>query len=128
MDNTIQLPDLVLLDDFGGDYEKYIQHVYGIFREDFESGKKIFFRGLILKLKYNPMFQGKACTFYHMTHEGEDEQDRKPDIRRCERLAWAKPVIENCDRLGLKVWPQKRKGKNRICIWVELEGEPDYIV
>jgi hypothetical protein len=32
----------------------------------------------------------------------------------------------------LKIWPQIRTGKggksNRLCIWLELEDEPDYIV
>jgi hypothetical protein len=63
-----------------------------------------------------------------MTHTGEDEQNREPDLRRCERIPWAKPVIENCDKWNLKVWEQVRKGANRICIWLEFEDEPDYIV
>jgi len=80
MDNTVQLPDLSLLADFGGDFDNYIGVVYSIFEHDFVN-KKIGFRGLPLKLKFNPKFQGKACTFYHMTHEGENEQERTPDFR-----------------------------------------------
>ena len=53
---------------------------------------------------------------------------RTPDIRRCERIRWAKPLIEQCDQWGLKVWEQIRKGETRICIWIEQTEEPDYIV
>ena len=67
-----------------------------------------------------------------MTHTGADEQNRVPDFRRCERMPWAKPTIENCDKWSLKIWPQVRQGKggtkDRLCIWLELENEPDYIV
>ena len=63
-----------------------------------------------------------------MTHKGEDESDREPDLRRCERIPWARPVIENCDKWKLKVWPQERGTKNRICIWLERDADPDYFV
>ncbi len=129
--NTEGLPDLLLLEDFGGDYGSYIAAVYEVFKRDFVL-KKTEFRGEELRLKWHPMYQNKAYTFYHMTHEGEDEQNRLPDLRRCERMSWAKPTIENCDTWNLKIWPQVRTGKggtrNRLCIWLELVDEPDYIV
>ena len=63
-----------------------------------------------------------------MTHKGEDEQNREPDLRRCERMPWAKPTIENCDLCNLKIWNQKRGNADRICIWLEVLDEPDYII
>lgn len=126
MANNI-LPDLIYLNDYGGDYGNYIIAVYSIFETDFVKSKP-FFRGKRLALKHHPEFQGRAYTFYHMTHTGSDEANRTPDLRRCERIGWAKPSIQECDKWTLKVWPQIRNGKNRLCIWLEKEGEPDYIV
>jgi len=63
-----------------------------------------------------------------MTHKGQDEINRIPDLRRCERIRWTKPSIEKCDRWHLKVWPQRRRGENRICIWLEVEDDLDYCV
>jgi hypothetical protein len=123
----IQLPELILLEYFGGDYGRFIEAVYEVFQKDFLHHKTTF-RGEELRLKWHPIFQEKAYTFYHMTHTGEDEQNREPDLRRCERMPWARPVIENCDHWSLKIWPQKRQGANRLCIWLELEDEPDYFV
>jgi hypothetical protein len=56
------------------------------------------------------------------------EKERIPDLRRCERMPWAKPTIENCDTWHLKVWTQERRGEKRICIWLERRNEPDYLV
>lgn len=129
--NTIQLPELLFLEDFGGNYSEYIEAVYRVFHQDFVATKARF-RGEALRLKFNPIYQDKAYTFYHMTHKGEDEQNRVPDLRRCERLPWAKPVIGRCDEWKLKIWEQTRTGKggtkNRLCIWLELADEPDYII
>lgn len=123
----IVLPELLLLEDYGGNYERFIQAVYVVFQRDFVKYKTKF-RGEELRLKRHPIYQDKAYTFYHMTHKGEDEQNREPDLRRCERMPWARPVIENCDAWNLKIWPQIRKGSNRLCIWLDLEEEPDYVI
>lgn len=123
----IELPDLILLEDFQGNYNNFIQAVFDVFQRDFILHKTKF-RGEELKLKWHPIYQDKAYTFYHMTHKGEDEQNREPDLRRCERMPWARPVIENCDKWSLKIWPQIRKGSNRLCIWLNIEDEPDYII
>lgn len=123
----IDLPELILLEQFNGDYKKYIDAIYLVFQTDFIKHKTKF-RGEDLRFKWAPLFQNKPCTFYHLTHKGEDEQNREPDLRRCERLPWAKPVIENCDKWKLKIWPQERRGANRLCIWLELDDEPDYFI
>jgi len=121
------LPDIITLEKFGGDWHTFIESVYEAFRQDFLLTRPIF-RGIQLKLKRHPLYQDKAYTFYHMTHIGDVEEDREPDLRRCERIGWAKPVIETCDEWKLKIWPQIRNGKDRICIWLELNYEPDYVV
>jgi len=121
------LPDLILLSDFNGNWHSYIEAVYQIFQNDFFEHKPRF-RGTCLRLKRHPVQNGKEYTFYHITHAGHDEHNRVPDLRRCERIRWAKPSIENCDRWRLKVWPQKRRGEDRICIWLEVENDLDYCV
>lgn len=123
----VNLPELILLEHFKGDPVKFIDAVYEVFERDFIKHKPKF-RGEELRLKRHPVFQERAYTFYHMTHTGEDEQNRIVDLRRCERMPWARPCIEECDHWQLKVWPQKRKNHNRICIWLEQDEEPDYIV
>jgi hypothetical protein len=123
----IDLPDLLELSSFNGDIKAYIEAVYGIFFTDFVKNPPVF-RGIRLGLKRHPLVDNKEYTFYHMITSGSIENNRLPDLRRCERLPWAKPTIERCDEWSLKVWEQKRGNEERICIWLELEDELDYYI
>ena len=130
MENEIKLPAKIYLEDYAGDYHKFIDAVYKVFENDFIKHKTKF-GSHVLKMKFIPKFQEKAYTFYHMTHEGEDENNRTPDLRRCECMPWAKPVIENVQNWNLKFWRQSRnRSENRICIWLECseEVEDDYFI
>lgn len=126
-DNKMTLPQKICLTDFGGNYSKYIDAIYAVFERDFIK-RKSKFGSHELKLKFNPIFQDRAYTFYHMTHEGEVEADRTPDLRRCECLSWARPSIENAEKWNLKFWRQERKGKQRICISIENSDDVDYFI
>lgn len=118
------LPPLVVLEDSGGDWNKYLEIIYDYFKKDFIESRPLF-RGTRLALKRHPVSEGKEATFWHMTSEGKDEASRTPDLRRCERIRWPRPIIEEADAKGLKVWVSIRNNENRINIW--LEGE-DYVV
>jgi hypothetical protein len=120
------LPELMMQSSYPS-WSVYLDKVYEAFVHDFIKFPAKF-RGTKLALKKYPLIDGKEYTFYHFTHEGEIETNRLPDLKRIERIKWPKQVIENCDSWKIKVWPQKRNGKDRICIWLELTNEPDYIV
>lgn len=128
MEENRILPQKILLEDYGGDYHSYIDAVYTIFENDFIKHKTSWGTHR-LNLKFNPIYQDRAYTFYHMTHEGEVENDRIPDFRRCECMPWAKPTLQNTQLWKLKFWRQERKySKNRICIWLDNEQDIDYYV
>lgn len=67
-------------------------------------------------LKRYPMEQGKDATFWHMISEGKTEADRLVDFRRCERIRWPRPIVESVPSADLRIWPERRKGENRIAI------------
>ena len=83
------------------------------------------FEGLRLGLKRHPLTHGKEATFWHMIQEGAIEDERIPDLRRCERIRWPRPIIEHVRAPAVKVWSNQRKGEKRICLWLEHE---DYLV
>ncbi|MDH3974041.1 MAG: hypothetical protein OEV42_07165 [Deltaproteobacteria bacterium] len=118
------LPDLVSFSDYGGDWHKYLDALYKYFKADFIDRKPVY-EGRRLGLKRRPMSQGKEATFWHMIQEGAVEEDRVPDFRRCERIRWPHPIIENSSNTVIKVWKNERKGEDRICLWLESE---EYIV
>lgn len=123
-----KLPRIIELTEFGGNYSSYIGAVYEIFYSDFIRNKACF-GSHELKMKFHPVFQERAYTFYHITHEGKNESERRPDLRRCERICWAKPCVENVQGWNLKFWRQIRKrSQNRICIFLDVEDGNDYFV
>lgn len=121
---VFELPEIICLEDFGGDINTYLEEVYAIFKRDFVDSKPTF-EGTRLGLKKHPEVAGKAYTFYHMTHTGKQEDDREPDLRRCERIGFPRPMIDNSNHPYLKVWRKNHKGHNRILIYHE---EEEYLV
>ncbi|HFQ5589212.1 TPA: hypothetical protein ACGUM0_003928 [Vibrio vulnificus] len=118
---TAWLPDLVMMEDYNHNWEQYLAAIYAFFEADFVHSKPEF-QGRRLGLKRYPEYDGKSATFWHMTSTGDDETERVPDFRRCERIRWPRLIIENDQHESLKVWTEP-KGKNqRVHIWCEEEG------
>ena len=112
------LPPLVLLETYSGDWDVYIEALYGFFKKDFVDSKPLF-RGKLLALKRHPVIQSKEATFWHLLSEGKIEENRLPDLRRCERIRWPRPIIEHESESRIKVWENKRGHETRICLWLE---------
>lgn len=121
------LPPLVLLNHYGGDWKAYLEAIYDCFKQDFIDSNPVF-QGRRLGMKRHPLSCGKEATFWHMISEGSEEENRIPDLRRCERIRWPRPVIEHENDPKVKYWVsvKGKKGKeDRIHIWLE---EEDYVV
>ena len=121
-EDYFELPELIYLEDFGGNIQEYLEAVYKIFETDFILKRPVF-EGKRLGLKKHPLVEGKAYTFYHFTHSGTDENNREPDFRRMERISFPKAMISNSRHSYLKVWRKKLSGnRNRILIYHEEEA------
>lgn len=117
------LPKIITLEEFDGDYEKYVNHLHEIFLNDFARTK--------LKIDDKPIYyddrvldgSGRCECFIHITTcEDAVTKDRNFDPRRCERLVWVKPTIENrADEVSVKIWGVRKKGKNKLNILIESE-------
>lgn len=112
------LPQLLLLKDHNGSWEPYLESLYVHFCRDFIATRPTF-RNCKIGLKRHPVENGKECTFWHFISEGKTEAERLPDLRRCERICWPRPMIEQESIRQLPVWSQLRNGERRIAISVE---------
>lgn len=119
------LPPLVLLEQFDGDQDQYIEALYGHFCADFMGNASPMFRGLPVRMKRHPIKLDKEATFWHFITEGPDEANRQLNIRRCERIRWPKAMMDNVDDADLKVWEQEVKSEIRTHVWCE---EHEYLV
>lgn len=109
---------------FHGDWGSYIQEVYDFLINDvLLSGLR--FRGLPVRLRNDPEYQGKEFGFWHLTSEGKTEEDRTPDLERCKRIPWIAHMIIHNTHQGVSCWPERRGATEEWVIWNEVE---DYVV
>ncbi len=88
------LPPLVLLEESQGNWPNYLERLYECFLVDFVRSRPQW-PGKRVGLKRFPEYQGKGATFWHFISEGNEEAERLPDLRRCERVRWPRPVMES---------------------------------
>jgi hypothetical protein len=113
------VPELMCMEDYAGDWNGYCSALYENFRNDFVINITYYLKQKIC-IKKHPLINGQEATFWHIISEGKVEESRTPDLRRCERIKWPKPFIENCNSCSeMKIWEYKRNGDHRITIWFE---------
>jgi len=123
------LPKLMLLEDYGGDWQRYEDAVFSQFYSDFVASRPTF-RGLPVDITKN-LVKGKERTFWHCIQQGPVEEERTPDLRRCERIAWIRAVIDHWDDPLIYNWSKHMGRKQRHLLWlsdeflVVLEKRPD---
>jgi hypothetical protein len=122
--NNLTFPELVLFEEYCGNFEKYFNAVYTIFEHDFIK-KHPQYDDKKVNVRRYPEVDGIHRTFYHITHEGEDEKNRTPDIRRMERIRFPKFIIDNNQHPEILIWKNKRGNDERVLLMNETEN---YIV
>lgn len=125
----LKLPDLILLEDYNGEWDKYLEVLYRYFKEDFIDKDIVFDSRKVFNVR-NPLVENKEFSFWHLITEGEIEEKRLPDFRRCERIRWPKVILENYNELDVKIWEGERRNKKgkiqrRICL---CYGDWEYLV
>jgi len=114
----LTFPDLLYLNDYNGDFGAYFNSVYDIFEAHFIKSNPLFM-GIRVSAQRLPLVDNIHRTFYHITHEGEDENNRTPDFRRMERIRFPKFIIESCPHPDLLIWENIRGRDTRILIFNE---------
>ena len=122
------LEPLALLEDFNGDPEAYVAHLFSVFTRDFITTTPIFNGKKVLHDKKDD--NGKPQAFSHITtEENRQTKQRELCLRRCERIAWIKAVIENSNDPKVLVWEKEQHTSKRIAArtFLFLEDE-DFLV
>ena len=118
------LPKALCYADYKGNWERFISDVYSIFLNDFKHSR-INYAGRTIVYDSTIEF-GKEKTFWHLVQRQDfNVKERLPDIRRCERIPWPRPIIEHSNDNIISMWKKEIKRQIRIHIWLEAL---DYIV
>jgi hypothetical protein len=111
-------PSLILFNDFGGDWAAYEEALDKIFRS--EIAYSLTFRGDKVNCRRTPEEGGRWAAFWHLVSEGKIEDDRTPDLRRCERLAWVPWVISNWNQSeDIEWWENTRGSEVSVLLWYQ---------
>lgn len=114
-------PDLVPFNAFGGDWQAYEAELFRIFIADLVNDG-VQFDGLRVGCRRHPEAAGKWASFWHLVQEGRIEEDRLPDLRRCERIRWVRWVIENAGADdGIDMWQNNRGTEINTLLWFREE-------
>lgn len=131
----LRLPEIVTLEDYGNDPRAFLDGTYELFENDFRLNRPKTCFGKPLNLKSHPYYDGKSCSYFHFTHDGDIENERIPDVRRMERIEWVMFIVRHHTHPYLRVWKKQVKGRTRICLLHEyekylvvLEEREDYIL
>lgn len=110
---------------FEGDWSSYEEAVYEAFLESFVR-PDILFQGCTVSAPYRPESRGKHFSFWHVISEAphpgnRNEEDRIPDIQRCERIRWIAWAIQQADAGGdgMSWWENRRGRDTHVVIWAE---------
>ncbi len=123
MTKPVWLPDILC---FNGDWDNFIATVYQVFENDFKNTKPTF-QGLVVNHDTNIEF-GKEAGFWHIVQRDDKiAEERVPDIARCVRIPWPRPIIDNSTDADVSVWENERKKsgnprQKRMLIWFEAEN------
>lgn len=120
MKEQLTFPDLICIEDFNGDFKTYFEYIYSIFETDFIKNKPLY-NGMLVNTQRYPEKDGMHRTFYHITHEGEIENEREPDLRRMERIRFPKFCIEYSTHKDFLIWIKDIKSDKRVHILNEKE-------
>jgi len=114
-------PDLVPFSAFGGDWRAYEEALYDIFLREIAGGGPRF-QGLRVNCRRIPEAGGRWASFWHLVQEGRIEDDRMPDLRRCERIRWVRWVIERADsHPDIGRWQNTRGTEINSLLWYREE-------
>lgn len=124
MTDTCQhLPAPLELTDFDGDWQKYCEALYAIFKNDMLIHKPKY-NGKDVDVIHETIFDGKERSFWHIVSHGKDDYNRVPDLERASRIPWLYPFINggNCSHyLQYSLYHDESK-KNRVYLLCEETG------
>jgi hypothetical protein len=96
-----------------------IDLLYAIFKRDFKDdppayeGHGVWF--------FPDMENGKEVVFWHLTSKDDKEGGgRLPDLRRSERLPWARPMLTRTEELEVRAWDYEESDKGiKTYVWLK---------
>lgn len=122
MVEDIALPELILLNEHDGNWSAYLETIYQCYLDDVVNAK-LHYNKLPIKFQFRPMHEGKGFAFWHTISEGDKEENRTADLRRCERISWIAWIVKYASISNLITsWENKRGNNHHVVLFCEAES------
>lgn len=110
-------------------WDAYEDAIYAVYLETVAHAG-LTFCGHRVNVRAHPETKRKGYGFWHLITEAPDQQnrnedDRIPDLKRCERVRWVTWCIQNADEAGFSWWENTRQRETHVVVWAEAH---DYAV
>jgi hypothetical protein len=114
------IPSLIKLSDFNGDYQTFEHEVYNIYKHDFIDND-IYFKGIKVHEKFMPSYKEMSGTFWHIVATENESGEKETDLRRYERIRYPRFLLVDCMNSCSKklIWENKRGRNHRVLIYCE---------
>lgn len=107
------------------EYNEYESTLYQLFVDAYIKGG-LEYNTTAVHVKYYPPTYDERSNFYHLICENYendgDENSRKPNLERCQRILWPEEIIKNCTSRKcsrLLIWENIRKGKKNVLLYCQ---------
>jgi len=93
--------------------------LYAIFKRDFKDSQAVYEGNAVWF--FPEMDSGKEVVFWHMTSRHDQEAgERLPDLRRSERLPWARPMLDGSRRPEILAWDYEEGDRSiKTYLWLK---------
>lgn len=121
--SLLPLPDLIEMSAYNGNWDSYQKAIYQEFLDSVVD--KLKFLGLPIRCRYFEPINGMHRGFWHLITENpensKNDEDRIPNMRRCERIKWISHIISNAHDSDIVCWENKRGTDTNVVLWLESE-------
>lgn len=115
------LPDLFPVNPWT---EQTYDLLYNIFARDFKESQPCY-RGQTIWF-FDDMEDSKEAIFWHLTSRKDKNGERFPDLRRSERLPWARPMLDHAAKPEVVDWDyEEDDGDIKTYVWLK---DYDYLM
>lgn len=112
---------------YTGNWTIFSNVAYTVFKRDWLVKPRPEFDGLVVLPNKSIVEGGREEGFWHLiTRKDAKDGERYPEIKRAEKLTWARPVVEHRGDPGVTVFDyEEGNGRIRSYIWAQAF---DYVV